>query len=858
MILDLAMKINRNFWKRVVRTAAIAAVGLIGTVGKNAVKAQEGEVGQTAQTAQAEGVASTAPSDVWVEDGFPLIYRRDGAALEAIWNALEPNETGKAGKTGPNGKLGKTPAEPFADAVDFQLRRQGPKYKGKTLALRGRLLRAVWVPTLRETARNGEVSTVEESKESEESGGFYDLWVLLPDSKRDPVRLLTRRAPPGFKVDERLENATAYSKTVEYRRETVEADAVYYRTTAFDGGDDFYAAPTLVAVDFRWSGAADGDARMGKTEKTEKTGGRLGVKIGGVALIVAVWLLARRLTRRKSAGKREKKPLDLPDSIEPFAFLLVAAGAFVGAVRAETPEVGGNDEAAQIGEIEEVGGIGGIGETAQDDAAFWSVAIGVDVDAWRRETASSGEIRPKLDSTEAGERRRIAGATFERLARLVSPSVLTERFGENAQIGRNGENGRIALVGTLGDYVAAAPSERPKAVPGASVRYFCGTALRIDRLPTGADESARIGGDALYRVVVALDSPENGGVGENGGNGRTLVVYSPNVPKFAAPSSFFDADAKRGEIGEMGEIEKAAERGVGERVGGLGVLFGREADGAVALASRVGWFPTDAPLGRLGVDLSAFEGAPIYPIRALTAEKDPTRRREIARTLRWTSADVRPFYETLAAVRRDSRRDEKTVLAPDSRFASESEKIVSLFNRPERNQGRVVKLRGRVRRANLVLVDDSDVVASTGVDRYYQLYLFANDSQGWPLVLCVPELPDGLKVGGGMEYRREIEFVGAFTKTWAYKTSAQKTQIAESTQDAQTLQSAETAESTGPGPWGRVPVLVGRVVNVVPEEPATPKAPFSPTALVVGFAVLSVAWVALRRRAARPPRTGKC
>lgn len=951
MILDLAMKINRNFWKRVARTAATAAVVLVGTIGENAATAQNGEVGQfgrdgrsasvarSTQVAQNGETASTAPSDAWVPDGFPLIYRRDGAALEAIWNALEPSETGQTGQVGEAGgksEAGKTPPEPFAEAVDFQLRRQGPKYKGKTLTLRGRLLRAVWAPTSRETAQNGEVATngeaaqdgevaangeaaqsgevaqvgeaaqndeVATSGASGESGGFYDLWVLLPDSKRDPVRLLTRRAPPGFNVDERLENATAYPETVEYRRETVEATAVYYRTTAFDGGDDFYAAPTLVAVDFRWSGAAAStDAGSVSTKKAEKTGGALGVKIGVCVGIVAVWLLTRRFVGRKSAGKtgrrgkRGKNALDLPDSIEPFALLIVAAGTLVGAVRAETPEVAeieGNEQTTQTtqvdedNEIGEVGEVGEVGESAQDDAAFWSVATGVDVDAWRRETAASGEPRPALDSPEAVERRRIAVATFERLTRLVSPSVLAERFGgsENGQNSENGES--AALVGTLGDYVAAAPSERPKAVPGASVRYFCGTAVRIERLATGADEAARIGGDALYRVVVALDSAENGGIGENGEDGETsaapetLVVYSPNVPKFAAPSSFFDANGKRakrnkegktGKAASVGDLAKPGELGsvgVGERVGGLGVSFGREADGAVALAARVGWFPTDAPLGRLGVDLSAFEGAPVYPIRALTAEKDATRRREIARTLRWTSADVRPFYETLAAVRRGAIRNEKTILAPDSSFASETEKIVALFNRPERNQGRVVRLRGRVRRANLVLVDDPDVVAATGVDKYYQLYLFANDSQGWPLVLCVPELPDGLKVGGGKEYRREIEFVGAFTKTWAYKTSAQRTQTAESAPSAEKAQSAQNgqsaenaettqnAESTGPGPWGRVPVLVGRVVDVVPEEPEKPKAPVSPTAIVVGFAVLSAAWVALRRRVARAPRAGR-
>lgn len=887
MILDLAMKINRNFGKRSVLAAAFAAVALVGAIGQDAAKAQNKEVGRKSETARSGEIAST---DAWVEDGFPLIYRRDRVALEAIWNALDASETERAekvGKTGETGKIGTSgkdaspnAAEPFAEAVDFQLRRQGPKYKGKTLALRGRLLRAVWIPT------SGEVGA------DAASDGFYDLWILLPDSKRDPVRLLTRRAPPGFKVDERLENASAYPKTVEYRRETVAANAVYYRTTAFDGGDDFYAAPTLVAVDFRWSGDGDASNDGGERgEKSKKNGGAFGVQLGVGVVIVVVWLLTRRKLTRKwgRRGKRAKTAFDLPDSIEPFAVWIVAASALVGAVRAETPEIGKD---AKVGEV---------GETAKNDdgAEFWSVATGVVVDAWRLETGA-GEPRPALDSTEAVERRRIAVAVFERLARLVSPSTLAARFGKVGDVGKNGENGGdkkagengngrpAALVGTLGDYVATIPADRPVPVASASVRYFCGTALQIDRLPTGADEAARIGGDAIYRVVVALDPAENG---KDGGNKEsvepeTLVVYSPNVPKFAAPSSFFDANAKKikagdlekqrdigetdksGRSGETGGLEKTGkteENGVGERVGGLGVLFGRETTGAVALAARVGWFPSDAALGRLGVDLSTFEGIPVYPIRALAAEKDPARRRKIARALRWTTADSRPFYEALAAVRRDGKTGEKRILTPSDAFLSELETIVALFNRPEENQGRVVKLRGRVRRANLVLVDDPDVVAATGIDRYYQLYLFSNDSQGWPLVLCVPELPDGLKTGGGGKYRREIEFVGAFTKTWAYRTSAQRTQTAEiaevsetveASQSVEASQTAQTAESSGPGPWGRVPVLIGRVVRVVPEAPER-RPPVSSTALVVGFAVLFVAWRVLRRRAAAPSRTGR-
>ncbi len=261
--------------------------------------------------ATAFAAASSEPFSLdatdWPEDGFPLLERRDGAALAEIWRELE---------TAPK-------IEPFADAVDLQLRRQGPSYRGKPLTVRGRLLRGVYVPS-----------------KSADDGGWFDLWILLPDSKRDPIRLLTRRAPADFVADSRLENAASYPRDVEYRRETVAALAVYYRTTAFNAGDDFFAAPTLVALDFSLepensanrTNGANGENSANETAETAPRSNWSAVKWGVIFGLGVGWLVVRRLVSRRRPPRFPKKSKktsrndDLPDSIEPFLTVALVAG----------------------------------------------------------------------------------------------------------------------------------------------------------------------------------------------------------------------------------------------------------------------------------------------------------------------------------------------------------------------------------------------------------------------------------------------------------------------------------------------------------------------------------------------------
>ncbi len=137
---------------------------------------------------------------------------------------------------------------------------------------------------------------------------------------------------------------------------------------------------------------------------------------------------------------------------------------------------------------------------------------------------------------------------------------------------------------------------------------------------------------------------------------------------------------------------------------------------------------------------------------------------------------------------------------------------------------------------NLVLVDDPIVKAELGIDRYYQIYFFTNDSQGRALVLCAPDLPDGLNVGGGKEFRKEIELSGVFYKTWAFKKPS----------------SADPTEKE----WTSAPVVVGRVIRAIPDD-VSPAPPIAPSTIITLFAFLAVACFVVREVTFRleQPRT---
>lgn len=715
------MKINRSFHKLIASTV-LAALAFASVA--------------SAPSAFARGAQDSAPApfdvDSW-EDGFPLLEAKDGRNLDAIWSELETREAG-------GGAL-----NPFADAVYLQLKTQGKLYKGKPLRVRGRLLRAVHTPDAG-------------AKDAQTREGFYDLWILLPDAKRDPIRVLTKRAPDGFTVDAKLENETPYARDVKYRTETVETVGVYYRASAYDAGDEIYAAPTLVALDFRLVGPAAKKAGLEEAEPRRldsQSAFGWPYRAALCLALAAAWLLVRRAVKLRRAGaKRHDVKLEtLPDKLGKFPIIL-AALAFAAC------------------------------QSSRADDAFWAAATDSSPEAWARAAA---EERAEL----VGESRAIALEALARLAGLLSASVLKEQAGPEFQ------------KTTLGEYAAAPADKRVEFFQsdgGEEIGFFVGTLDKLDPIPLNEQEKERAGSSEIYRAQITTDA------------GAAITVYTGAVPSFKAPAAF--------------SSEGAA---LSRRVAGVGIRFGQERSEpgaephAALLSPRLEWIPPETPLGAAGLDLSSYEDAPVYPIDALEKEKSPERRKEFARALRWTRDDRRPFYGTLAAVKR---------MRPGADAREPLRDVVPLFNRPEENQGRLASFSGWARRVNLVLVEDPDVRAATGLDRYYQIFVYTNDSQGWPLTLCAPELPDGMTVGGGREYRRNVDISGYFYKTWAYRKSGK---------DAGEPENIDSKE------WTRAPLLVGRITKAYPEEEEEERAPVAPGAVFATFAALACAWIILRR-----------
>jgi len=94
---------------------------------------------------------------------------------------------------------------------------------------------------------------------------------------------------------------------------------------------------------------------------------------------------------------------------------------------------------------------------------------------------------------------------------------------------------------------------------------------------------------------------------------------------------------------------------------------------------------------------------------------------------------------------------------------------VPLFNDPARQQGKLHLLYGTARRIEEVMVENPDIQKRLGIDRYYTVYLFTEDSQNYPVVFCVRHLPRGVVPGEGPRYAVDLAVAGFFYKTWAFR-----------------------------------------------------------------------------------------
>ncbi len=136
--------------------------------------------------------------------------------------------------------------------------------------------------------------------------------------------------------------------------------------------------------------------------------------------------------------------------------------------------------------------------------------------------------------------------------------------------------------------------------------------------------------------------------------------------------------------------------------------------------------------------------------------------------------------------------------------------VAPLFNDAERQIGRLFVFDGSARRAVRVETgsqaegDRGEIASRFGIDHYYELEVFTDDSQNYPLVFCVRELPEGFPVGDSIH--EPVRVAGFFFKDWLYGTRGGG-------------EDRNAAHTTGDADRARfAPLLIGRAPIVLEPE----------------------------------------
>jgi hypothetical protein len=198
---------------------------------------------------------------------------------------------------------------------------------------------------------------------------------------------------------------------------------------------------------------------------------------------------------------------------------------------------------------------------------------------------------------------------------------------------------------------------------------------------------------------------------------------------------------------------------VDERGGANGLFLkvgGAEEEPGTAFfaAPRLAWYP-DTLLGQLGMDYGLFED--VKDRRSLT-------RRE--RDAFYRMLTVVGFTDPTELMRLATERAKQAT-------GEKAHSVVPLFNKAPQQRGKLFVLEGTARRVVEVRVEDPDIIQRFGVDHYYEMAVYTDDSQGNPIFFCVRRLPEGMPLGDGPRYGEFVRVAGFFFKTWGYRPIAE-------------------------------------------------------------------------------------
>lgn len=293
---------------------------------------------------------------------------------------------------------------------------------------------------------------------------------------------------------------------------------------------------------------------------------------------------------------------------------------------------------------------------------------------------------------------------------------------------------------SLGEPEPAELAEDPAAYRGEIFR-LTGRVTSLETLRPVREVRERFELDEYYRCELLLDPKR-----------QPAVLFARTIPGVwkAAPS--IDA--------------RASAYGVFLKLGSDDA----ERPSPIFVASRVAWHRATR-LGGLGFDAGLLddlrpdrsEGEPERPLT------DGPSRSRVA-DFQLTDRNRECFYQMLAAAGRAAPGELATQAVEDLRASGKDRfSVVPLFNDPVNQQGRLVRLTGTARQVIPVRVSDEDILSRFGIDRYYQVFLFTEDSQSNPVVFCIRELPEGMPLGEGAQFGEPVTVAGFFFNTWAYR-----------------------------------------------------------------------------------------
>ncbi|MHB1035608.1 MAG: hypothetical protein ACYC35_03010 [Pirellulales bacterium] len=287
-------------------------------------------------------------------------------------------------------------------------------------------------------------------------------------------------------------------------------------------------------------------------------------------------------------------------------------------------------------------------------------------------------------------------------------------------------------------------------------------------------------------------------------SGRVVAVSVETLPgdlaeRFEMPR-YYRCDLVTGEAREPSVVFTptvprawAIGKPIDERVGGFGLFLklgppqGNRPQ-PMFVAERIAWYPATG-LGDLGMDVGLFDevrdGAPIlarerecfYQLLAAVGRANPRGLLDRAeRDLAQRGQDLLRRRKELAAegpLDPRGRKELAEIQRELRRIDAGQCDVAPLFNEPGSQHGRLVTLRGAIRRAIPVYIEDRETIERVGIDHYYQLEMFTDDSQGYPLIVCVRQLPPSMPTGA--ELSEEIRVAAFFFKQWSYRGETQGT-----------------------------------------------------------------------------------